>query len=242
MSHLPFSMIGKLDSVIAAYRNGTAIWCTDGSYDGVVMPDISSAGWTIFDPLTKHHIRGNFFEVSGDSASAYHGKLLGLTALDLLACAFKELYGEPEKRNKLICDNEKVLWKSKVFRRRISPATPHADLLRLLCNIKPLIKLTFSYVHVYGHADDKIPFKDLSLEQQLNIFCDHLAKAARWRSIAHDRDISSQTLPREKAAIFLSKVKQTSDISKPMRFVLGRREDKEFYMKELKWTSEQLAV
>jgi hypothetical protein len=88
---------GSLESVVEAYRNGTAIWCTDGSFDRVVMPDVSSAGWTIFDPATHSHIRGNFYEVS-DSASAYRSELLGLTALHLLACAFKELYGEPQSQ------------------------------------------------------------------------------------------------------------------------------------------------
>lgn len=203
------------------------------------MPDISSAGWTIFDPLTTSHIRGNFFEVTGPAASAYRGELLGLTALHLIACAFVELYGGTEHRNRIICDNEKTLWKSKVLRRRISPSTKHADLLRLLRNIKPLIKNTFTYVHMYGHADDNIPFKDLTLEQKLNVFCDHLAKAARWRSIDNEWDISHQSLPRERVALFLNKVKQTSDISKPMRFFLGRQVARDFYVKELKWTPEQ---
>jgi hypothetical protein len=116
---------GKLEEVIAAYKNGTTIWCTDGSYHRVVMPDISSAGWTIFDPLITSHIRGSFFEVTGPAASAYR-----------VACAFAELYGGTEHRNRIICDNEKALWKSKVLRtRRISPSMKHADLLRLLRNI-----------------------------------------------------------------------------------------------------------
>lgn len=101
---------GRLDDVIAAYRNGTAIWCTDGSFDRVIMPDVSSAGWTVFDPTTHSHIRAGFYEVT-DSASAYRGELLGLTALHLVACAFKELYGEPDRPNRLICDNKKASWK-----------------------------------------------------------------------------------------------------------------------------------
>jgi hypothetical protein len=42
-------VIGSLEAVVKAYKNGTALWCTDGSYDRVVMPDVSSAGWTNFD-------------------------------------------------------------------------------------------------------------------------------------------------------------------------------------------------
>lgn len=80
-------VIGKLDSVITAIKNGTAIWCTDGSFDRIVMPATSSSGWAIFDPLTKHHIRGAFYEDSGQSASTYSGELLGLVALHLVASA-----------------------------------------------------------------------------------------------------------------------------------------------------------
>ena len=98
---------GSLDSVVTAVQNGTAIWCTDGSFDRVLMPDISSAGWVVFDPLTKHHLHGSFFEVSGeDAASAYRGELLGLTALHLVAVAIKELYGDIAAPNKLFCDND----------------------------------------------------------------------------------------------------------------------------------------
>lgn len=45
-------VVGSLEAVVDAYKYGTTLWCTDGSYDRVVMPDVSSAGWTIFDPKT----------------------------------------------------------------------------------------------------------------------------------------------------------------------------------------------
>ena len=76
---------GKLDTILEAIHNGTAIWCTDGSYNRVIMPTISSAGWVIFHPKTRHHLRGAFYEDSGPTASACRGELLGLTALHLLA-------------------------------------------------------------------------------------------------------------------------------------------------------------
>lgn len=71
------------------------------------------------------------------------------------------------------------------------------------------------------------------------MFCDHLAKSARWRSIFAERDKRAQTLPRDHAALFLNQVKQTRDISEAMRFHLARTQACEFYVNDLKWTSEQ---
>ena len=162
---------GSLDSVVTAVKNGTAIWCTDGSFNRVMMPDISSAGWVVFDPLTKHHLHGSFYEVSGeDAASAYRGELLGLTALHLVAVAIKELFGEIDASNALYCDNERALGKAKWTGRRISPSTKHSVLLRLLRNIKPLLEKVFTYHHIYGHADKHKHWAELSLIEKLNCY------------------------------------------------------------------------
>jgi hypothetical protein len=221
-------VFGKLDSVIMAIRNGTAIWCTDGSFDRIVMPTTSSSGWVIFDPLTKHHIRGAFYEDSGQSASAYRGELLGLVALHLVASAIVELYGPTEVANTMFCDNQRALEKAKWYRRRISPSSKHSDLLRLLRNLKPGLKGMFKYVHIYGHADKKRTWSQLSLPEKINMYCDYLAGQSRRESIGKERDTSSQVLPREKAALFLQSIKQTSDISEPARFFLARTQARLF--------------
>ena len=90
---------GSLDSVITAIQDGRAIWCTDRSFDRLALPDISSSGWIIFDPLTHHYLFGNFFEHSGLSAGSFRGELLDLTALHLIAAAVTELYGKVTKIN-----------------------------------------------------------------------------------------------------------------------------------------------
>jgi hypothetical protein len=81
------SYCGSLEVVVSAIQLGKAIWCTDGSFDRLAQPDISSEGWVISDPETKHHIRGSFYEISGPTAGSYCGELLGLTALHLVAVA-----------------------------------------------------------------------------------------------------------------------------------------------------------
>jgi hypothetical protein len=60
-----------------------------------------------------------------------------------VACAFLELYGNPDKRNTLICDKESALNRAAEFCRRILPAAHHNDLLLLLRNLKPLLTKFF---------------------------------------------------------------------------------------------------
>ena len=140
------------------------------------MPDVSSAGWVIFDPLTTSHLKSSFFELSGATAGSYKGELLGLTALHLVGCAFAELYGKPGTRNKMVCDNKRALHKAKSHNRRVPPAAKHGDLLRLLCNIKPALSKSFVYEHIYGHADQEKGWKQLTLIEKLNVFCGHLRR------------------------------------------------------------------
>jgi hypothetical protein len=96
----------------------------------------------------------------------------------------------------------------------------------------------FNYVHIYGHADKKRMWKELSLPEQVNVYCDYLAGVARKDSIHKTRDKATQMLPKEKAALFLHSIKQTGDISEPMRFFLARTQAREFYINELKWSSD----
>jgi hypothetical protein len=49
----------------------------------------------------------------------------------------------------------------------------------------------------------------------------------------------SQTLPREKIALFLDAQKQTGDICEPVRYFLSKANARKFYIEELGWTSEQ---
>jgi hypothetical protein len=213
-------VVGEFDTVIQAVKEGRAIWCTDGTFDRLQMPEVSSAGWVIFDPISKYHIKGSFFEISKD-ASAYRGELLGLTALHLVAAAIAELFGPIENSNELFCDNERALGKAKLYRRRVPSASKHGDLLRLLRNLRPQLMTAFNYLHVYGHADDKKGANNLTMVERLNCMCDALAKLARLRYWTAEREITTQVLPKERAALFLHNQKQTGDISEATRYKTG---------------------
>ena len=75
--------------------------------------------------------------------------------------------------------------------------------------------------------------------EKLNCICDKLAERSRLQSRGNTRDISLQTLPRENAALFINRVKQTGDISDELRFQLSWVEAKKFYVTELDWSPVQ---
>ena len=93
-----------------------------------------------------------------------------------------------------------------------------ADLLRSLRTLKCHQLLHFSYEHVRAHQDRYKLWHQLSLEAQLNVDCDHLAKGAVHRCLAATISVSKsrrnkQLLPLEKAAVFANGgEKLTSDV------------------------------
>ena len=54
----------------------TAIWSADGSHDRIRAPDISGAGWVVYDTVSKHKLRGQFFERS-NWAGSHRGEMVG---------------------------------------------------------------------------------------------------------------------------------------------------------------------
>jgi hypothetical protein len=111
------------------------------------------------------------------------------------------------------CDNERALGKASIYRRRIPPGSKHADLLRLLRSVKHDLQHDFTYHHIYGHADRKKLWHQLTLVEKLNVLCDNWAKGARLQGLQLTRATDTQSLPREKAAIFIRGIKATGDLS-----------------------------
>ena len=180
--------------------------------------------------MLKKMLRVSFFERSR-SASSYRGELLGLVAIHLLLLAMCQFYEISVTRPKVCCDNIGALKQARNRRRRIKTGASQADILRVLrtvtshhTHLKPV------YEHVSGHQDRYKPWWRLTLAEQLNCVCDGLAKAAVFRSI---QQLGSRKepfiLPLERAAVFVSGVKQTSDVSRSVRFCLGEVEARAFY-------------
>ena len=121
------------------------------------------------------------------------------------------------------CDNEQALGKASIYCKRILPGSKHADLLHLLHSIKHDLENTFTYHHIYGHADRKKLRHQLTLVEKLNVLCDNWAKGARLQGSQLSRDTNTQSLPREKAAIFIRGVKATGDLTDLASLSLGSR-------------------
>ena len=75
-------------------RSDTTLWCTDGSHDPISAPEISGAGWIIYDAVTEHKMYGDFFERS-DQAISYKGEMIGNLSLHILRSALEQFMTSP---------------------------------------------------------------------------------------------------------------------------------------------------
>lgn len=77
-------------------------------------------------------MKASFYEQCAQAGS-YHGELCGLLVVHVLVLALERFYDLPGgPRGTVACDNLGGLGKSKERRRKISPSSKHADILRAL--------------------------------------------------------------------------------------------------------------
>ena len=214
--------------VVDAITNGTALWVTDGSYNRTVAPHTSGAGWLVYCTATKRKMTGFFYERS-QRAGSYRAELLGLLAIHTLLAALEAYYKLPPSSGKICCDNQGALYKSKEYRRRIPVGASQADIKRCFRNVKTGLCAKLVYEWVESHQDRLKLWFQLSLEQQLNCLCDTLAKEAVTMSLADLTPPTTYRLPRESVAVYVEGLKQTSDVAKDVRYVLGKAEAMDFY-------------
>ena len=82
----------------------------------------------------------------------------------------------------------------------------------------------------YGHQDDRRSRRSLSLEAWLNCVCDELAKGAVIRAAMSTNIEKHPILPLEQATVYLCGEKQTTDITKGLRYHIGRAQAKQLYL------------
>jgi len=114
-------------------------------------------------------------------------------------------------------------------RRRVPNGFKHGDILRGLRNLQSLLPTTLSYNHVKSHQDKQKTWEELSLPSQCNCLCDGLAKEAANRGAFEGRS-GVQLLPMESSAVVIGNEKLCSDISKDVRFYIGKAEARKFYI------------
>ena len=224
--------------VTTAISQGTAVLVTDGSYNRKVRSDLDSAGWLLYCRKEKKILLTvSFYEVCR-KAGSYRGELLGLLSIHTFLAAVEGFYGITCHSNCTIaCDNLGALNKAKSRRKKIPAGAKHADIRRALrrCHHKLLGKP--QYQHVYGHQDDRKRWEHLSLLERLNCICDNQAKAALLRGIMDDASttLETQRLPLEAAAVYYKGEKITGECGAEIRYQLGRKTARRFYLEELGW-------
>ncbi len=107
----------------------------------------------------------------------------------------------------------------------------HSDLQRAIHTYKCKVNMALKYQHVKAHQDAIKPWWMLTLEEQLNVICDKLAKEAvlRYLSDATPEGRGAQLLPLEKVAIVVNGEKLTTDVGQEVRNALGHKEGWKFY-------------
>ena len=236
-----------------ALLEGTAMMVADGSYSRDLDPHLCGTGWVIVCTRSRNVVKGSFFERSL-TASSYRGELLGMVAIHALVATAAAVYDLPVNHGSIHCDNLGALAKARAHNRRVKSSLKQGDLVRAIRAMKQGVFLQLRYQYVKSHQDDIKLWADLTLDQQLNVTCDTLAKQAVGRGLsidAVDRTMHPLSLPFEQASILVGGHKLTSDVSEPIRFILGCAEAKRFYTQAidiqdngvnrggLGWTNEQ---
>ena len=161
-----------------AMQRGTLTCVTDGSYVKHMAPNVSGAGWIIQDRATGKKVKGSLAEWS-HSAGSYRGEMLGMLAVRVFLLAIEEYYQQASgaaKGNKVSCDNKGVLFTFDKKCKRVPAASSNADVRRALRELNRRSANQYRLEHVRGHQDKNKRYKDLSLEAQLNVECDIMAK------------------------------------------------------------------
>lgn len=166
-------------------------------------------------------LRGSFYERS-PSVGSYRGELLGLVALHTFTLTIAKLYKLDKVVGKVCCDNIAALKQSSWQCKRIKTGQKQVDLLRSIRTLKTEQLLGFEYEHVDGHQDQIKLWRHLTLEEQINVKCDELAKAAVHGSMLEEAQVDrgKQLFPLEKIAVFAGDTKLTTDVSKEVRYTV----------------------
>jgi hypothetical protein len=124
---------GNISLIREAFANGTAVCVTDGSYQPSLNDSIRGAGWLIYCKQRQQVlVEGSFVETHTKSNS-YRGEILGLLAIHLFSRVIQTFFGlAPGKYGVVCCDNKGAIYQASRRRKRITPSTPNADLLRVL--------------------------------------------------------------------------------------------------------------
>ena len=184
-----------------------------------------------------------FVEFSPD-ASSYRAEALGLYSIHAFLQALCNHFHIGHASVEICCDSDTALKEAQGRKKRVSAGRTSADVFRGIRKItQELQQIKWKYTWVKAHMDDVLEWTDLSVEQQLNVKCDELAKTAAEEAISgtirrrHQTD--PQLLPHEHIAVYVDKYKQTTDPADSIRYSRSKQLAKQFLTTEIGWSPTQ---
>ena len=85
-------------------KNGTLVWCSDGSYKRKVVPEVCGVGWVVECAKCGKRMEGSFYEIS-DTFNSCRAEQLEICAVHQLTQALSLFSGVDNWKTKSGCDN-----------------------------------------------------------------------------------------------------------------------------------------
>jgi hypothetical protein len=198
------------------------------------MPKLSktacSSAFILHCSSAGKEIRGCFCDDSPNGDN-YQGELLGSLGPLLLLKAAVSTSTATEidqatiqiSSQSLYCDNKGVISHGNDPTATLRSKQPQADLICLLKSYTRELPCKINWIHLKGHADDNIPFKELTLPQKLYLRCDENAKLKLIDAIA-EGDFIDPVFPFEDITILQSATPRFDHPSKQPSTNIGAQE------------------
>ncbi len=225
------SILGGVDWLQDAIKEGTLVAVTDGLYIRELYPNLCSAVFVLECAKGQGQMIGSFSE-SLTVATAYRGELLGLLVIHLILLSINKINCNLSGGMEIFLDCLGALKRiTSLPPYRIPSRCQHSDILKnLLVNCRDM-SFTLYYSHMKAHQDDNKSFKKLSRKAQLNCICDYTAK----QQIAiHGAEGSTQgqMFPLEPIGLFIKGERMTSKTGDQLRFWAHLQLTRAFYAKQ----------
>ena len=137
----------------------------------------------------------------------------------------------------MCCDNKGALFTFEKKSKRVPSGKANTDIQRVLRTINRRTRSNFVQHHVKAHQDEVKKWADMSYVEKLNYLCDTMAKEAIDNHLDEpmyptQKAVATPTvyqLPLKAACVLVDGVKQTTDVAKDLKRVIGKQEARKFY-------------
>ena len=218
-----------------ALFDGTLNMVSDGSYMQDRHEGACSGAFVLHCSATKRRATCSWAELQTKSDN-YRGELLG--SIGFLTI-IREVLARPAVRRRLDATNDEpelrawtdckgVITHGNDPDRKLKQGQAHADLIRVIQELVRALPIPVTFKYVPGHQDKHVPYRLLTLEQQLNVDMDKMAKKTLKRAIRRKQFITS-ILPLEKVRISINGNKVIRSPTDAIYDSRGRETARTFY-------------